>query len=164
MEKNISGMMVYYYFVCKRKLWYFSNEIRMEQENENVLIGKIVNENSFTRNMKHINIDNVINIDYISEKHILHEVKKSRSIEVAGIWQVKYYIYYLRQNGVLGISGQIDYPLLHQKLEVELSDKDIQDLEEILIEIEDIICLFIPPAMKEKSICKKCAYGDLCLI
>ena len=163
MEKSISGMMIYYYFVCNRKLWYFSNEIRMEQENENVLIGKIV-ENSFTRKMKHINIDNVINIDYISEKHILHEVKKSRSIEEAGIWQIKYYIYYLRQKGVLGISGQIDYPLLHKKIEVELSDKDIQELEKFLIEIQYIICLFLPPTMEEKSICKKCAYRDLCFI
>ena len=27
--------MIYYYFVCKRELWYFSNEITMEVENEN---------------------------------------------------------------------------------------------------------------------------------
>lgn len=27
MENRITGVMVYYYFVCKRKLWYFSNEI-----------------------------------------------------------------------------------------------------------------------------------------
>ena len=26
--------MIYYYFVCKRKLWYFCHEIRMEAENE----------------------------------------------------------------------------------------------------------------------------------
>ena len=30
MENRITGVMVYYYFVCKRKLWYFSNEIQME--------------------------------------------------------------------------------------------------------------------------------------
>ena len=27
MEKNITGTMFYYYFVCKRKLWYFSQNI-----------------------------------------------------------------------------------------------------------------------------------------
>ena len=36
MENRITGVMVYYYFVCKRKLWYFSNEIQMEGDNENV--------------------------------------------------------------------------------------------------------------------------------
>ena len=33
MKENITGMMVYYYFVCKRKLWYFCHEITMETEN-----------------------------------------------------------------------------------------------------------------------------------
>ena len=34
MKKEITGVMVYYYAVCKRKLWYFYNEIQMEQGNE----------------------------------------------------------------------------------------------------------------------------------
>ena len=29
--KEITGMMVYYNFVCKKKLWYFANQIQMEQ-------------------------------------------------------------------------------------------------------------------------------------
>lgn len=28
---NITGIMIYYYFICERKLWYFINEINMEQ-------------------------------------------------------------------------------------------------------------------------------------
>ncbi len=164
MEKRISGMMIYYYFVCKRKLRYFSHEIRMEQDNESVMIGKIIDENSYSRNDKHINIDNVINIDYISEKKILHEVKKSRSIEQAGIWQVKYYLYYLRQKGIKDITGQIDYPLLHQKINVELFDDDVKKLEEIIGDISIINELPKPPDLDVKSICKKCAYADLCLI
>lgn len=27
-ENNISGMHIYYYYVCKRKLWYFSNGLQ----------------------------------------------------------------------------------------------------------------------------------------
>lgn len=97
MERNISGMMIYYYFVCRRKLWYFSNEIRMESDYDAVVLGKILDENSYGREQKHINIDNVINIDFIREKNMLHEVKKSRSIEEASVWQVKYYLYYLKK-------------------------------------------------------------------
>lgn len=40
MENRITGVMIYYYFVCKRKLWYFCHEIRMEAENEDVILGK----------------------------------------------------------------------------------------------------------------------------
>ena len=31
MENRITGVMIYYYFVCKRKLWYFCHEIRMDE-------------------------------------------------------------------------------------------------------------------------------------
>lgn len=47
MEKEITGVMVYYYAVCKRKLWYFYNEIEMEDGNENVQIGKVIDEESY---------------------------------------------------------------------------------------------------------------------
>lgn len=48
MQREISGMMFYYYFVCKRKLWFFTNEIQMESENEDVIIGKLIDENSYS--------------------------------------------------------------------------------------------------------------------
>ena len=59
MEERITGVMIYYYFVCKRKLWYFCHEIRMEAENEDVILGKILDESSYKKNDKHINIDNI---------------------------------------------------------------------------------------------------------
>ena len=31
----------------------------------------------------------------MKESGELHEVKKSKSVEEAGIWQMKYYLYYL---------------------------------------------------------------------
>ena len=112
MEKNITGMMIYYYIVCQKKLWYFIKEISMEQQNENVQLGKLLDENSHTREEKHLNIDNVINIDYIKEEGVIYEIKKSKKIEEASIWQVKYYLYYLRKKGVNNIKAKIDYPLL----------------------------------------------------
>ena len=101
-EERITGIMIYYYFVCKRKLWYFVNEINMEAEDENIILGKLLDENSYKRDDKHINIDNVINIDFIKEHRELHEIKKSKALEEAGVWQVKYYLYYLKQRGVDG--------------------------------------------------------------
>ena len=135
METRITGVMIYYYFVCKRKLWYFVHEINMESENENVLMGKLLDESSYQRDDKHINIDNVINIDFIKEHKELHEIKKSRSIEEAGVWQMKYYLYYLKQRGVDGFKGRIDYPLLKKNLTVELTQEDERRLEEIIREI-----------------------------
>ena len=120
-EKLVSGMQIYYYFVCRKKLWYFSNEINMESENENVQLGKILDESTYKNRKKHIMIDNIINIDYIAEHNVLHEVKKSRKIEEAGIWQIKYYLYYLKRKGVSGLHGRVDYPLLKQSIRVDVN-------------------------------------------
>ena len=164
MENRITGVMIYYYFVCKRKLWYFCHEIRMEAENEDVILGKILDESSYSKNEKHINIDNIINIDFISEHKELHEVKKSKAVEDAGIWQVKYYLYYLKKRNVDGLHGVIDYPMLKKNVDVELSDEDCKKLDDIIKEIISVKNQEYPPKLEEKKICKKCAYYDLCFI
>lgn len=163
MTKQITGVMMYYYHVCKRKLWYFYNNIQMEQENENVAIGKLLDENSYKREEKHINIDDVINIDFPRSEGILHEVKKSNRIEGASIWQVKYYLYYLKNHGV-EIKARIDYPLLKKTLEVQLTPEDEREIVEDLKNITEIVLSPLPPTLKKNSICKKCAYYDLCFI
>lgn len=53
MDSEITGIMVYYYFVCKRKLWYFCHGIQMEAENENVQLGKFLDDSSYSRDSKH---------------------------------------------------------------------------------------------------------------
>lgn len=161
--EKITGLMVYYYYVCNRKLWYFSHQIQMEQGNEDVAIGKILDETSYSREEKHINIDNVINIDFLRKQGILHEIKKSRKIEEASIMQVKYYLYYLKQNG-LNIKARIDYPLLKKNIDVELNEQDEKTIENLLVKIQEIVHKDTPEKFEKKKICTKCAYHDLCFI
>ncbi|WP_367264814.1 CRISPR-associated protein Cas4 [Ruminococcus sp.] len=149
-ENRVTGMHIYYYYVCKRKLWYFSNGLAMESENENVKLGKLIDETTYKQNKKHIMIDNTINIDFISEHNLLHEVKKSRKVEEAGIAQLKYYIYYLKKRGVEGIRGRIDYPLLKQSINVELSEEDEKELESATADIIKIISADLPPQYENK--------------
>lgn len=164
MENRITGVMIYYYFVCRRKLWYFCHEINMEAENESVMLGKLLDENSYKRDDKHINIDNVINIDFMKEHKELHEIKKSKAVEEAGIWQVKYYLYYLKQRGVTGLTAKIDYPLIKRNIVVKLTEQDEHRIEEIISDIGEIKQQKFPPHFSEMKLCKKCAYHDLCLI
>ena len=164
MDKDITGLMVYYYEVCKRKLWYFINEIQLEENNSNVILGKLLEENTYTRDEKKINIDGVINIDFIRSKKILHEIKKSNSIEPASLLQVQYYLYYLEKKGLIGLKGILDYPLLKQTVEVNLTDKDRENLDNIIIGIKEILRKESPPALEKNGICKKCAYFDLCFV
>ena len=164
MDKDITGLMVYYYEVCKRKLWYFVNEIQLEENNSNVILGKLLEENTYTRDEKKINIDGIINIDFIRSKKILHEIKKSNSIEPASLLQVQYYLYYLEKKGLIGLKGILDYPLLKQTVEVNLTNEDRENLDNIIIGIKEILRKESPPTLEKKGICKKCAYFDLCFV
>ena len=164
MKKQISGTMFYYYFVCKRKLWFFSNGIQLEEDNEDVILGKLIDENSYSKELKHISIDNTVNIDFIKDWKILHEVKKQKSIEEAGIWQLKYYLYFLKIRGINIEKGILDYPKLKKREEVFLSENDEKKIKEILSEIEKITLMEKPPELEKLKICKKCAYFEYCYI
>lgn len=161
---NITGVMIYYYFICQRKLWYFANEINMEQNSELVSIGKTIDETSYKREKKSILIDNTINIDFIKDGAVLHEVKKTKAIEEAGIWQLKYYMYYLKQKGVETLEAKIDYPLLRQTKEIKLENEDVEIIENVIKNIQEIVTKEKPPEVINEKICKKCSYYDLCYV
>ena len=161
---NITGVMIYYYFICQRKLWYFANEINMEQNSELVSIGKTIDETSYKREKKSILIDNTINIDFIKDGAVLHEVKKTKAIEEAWIWQLKYYMYYLKQKGVETLEAKIDYPLLRQTKEIVLEKEDVEIIENVIKNIQEIVTKENPPEVINEKICKKCSYYDLCYV
>lgn len=136
----------------------------MENEHENVAIGKAIDENSYPDEKKHLLIDGTINIDFIRQHKQIHEVKKSKSIEEASIWQIKYYLYYLEKLGMEGVSGVIDYPLLHRNIVVELTDNERSEIEILLTNIENIVSKPVPPTVEKMKICNQCAYFELCFI
>lgn len=136
----------------------------MEQNSELVQIGKILDETTYTKEKKQILIDNTINIDFIKNKAVLHEVKKTKAIEEAGIWQIKYYIYYLENKGVQDIKAKIDFPLLRETKEVILEDEDREILKNVIIHIEEISKMDKPPKIINSKICNKCSYFDMCYV
>lgn len=156
--------MIYYYFICKKKLWFSVNGISMESENENVQIGKILDEMSYSYERKHISINNEINLDFVKKSDIIHEIKKSRKIEEASIWQVKYYLYYLKKRGVDGITAKIDYPLLKKNIEIVLCEKDEIEIDNVILNIKKLLKEQLPPDTEKSKKCLACAYYDFCFI
>ncbi|EAE5016071.1 TPA: Dna2/Cas4 domain-containing protein, partial [Listeria monocytogenes] len=149
---RISGTHVYYYFVCKRKLWCFSKEIRMEHLDENVQLGKLLDESSYNREKGQVMIDETVNIDFIKDWKVLHEVKKSKAIEEAGIWQLKYYMYFLKQKGIIIEKGVVDYPKLRQRETIFLTTEDERKIEKILVDIEITTSSLKPPTIIDKPL------------
>lgn len=159
----VTATQLNYYFVCFRKLWLFSHQINMEHTSELVELGKLLHENSYRREKKEIQIG-PIKIDFIRRDGVIHEIKKTPSVEKAHAWQVKYYIWYLKQLGVENLRGEIDYPKLKKRTEIELVPEDEVEIERILQDIRKIISTEEVPPVLNKSICKKCSYYELCYV
>ena len=162
--RRITGTMINYYFICKRKLWLFAHDITMEADNEDVIIGKVIDEQSYARQNKGLSIDGVINIDFVDSDLIIHEVKKSMAGGDAAIWQTKYYLYIVQQRGLAITKAQVNVPKQKKIIEVELEQGDDEKIKNLLDEIECIIASAVPPPIINKSLCKKCAYYELCYV
>lgn len=181
MNTRITGTEVAYYFVCARKLWLFAHNIQCEQESDAVRLGKHIHETSYKRKKKEIGVDGVIVVDWIDhEQKVIHEVKKSSSMEVAHTWQLKYYMWYLEKKGMhiadevsfdkggdnpeeRGYIGELNYPRLRNTEAVILSRADRREIEEKIIpNIRKIVSRDKPPRKVQWDICKSCSYNELC--
>ncbi len=163
-ELEYTGTQINYFFVCKRKLWLFTKDIRFENENEYVQLGRLIDEFSYPRKKKQIELGR-IKIDFMDGKNgVIHEVKKSRKIEKAHIWQLKYYLYWLKIRGIENITGEIDYPKLKKKEAIVLTESDALEFNIIFDEIKKILELPRPPLVINRPFCKKCAYFEFCYV
>lgn len=161
---NTTGTQFNYYLICHRKLWLFANGIQMEHTSDAVLEGKIIHETSYpqrSERFKEIAMDG-IKIDFFdTKKKVVHEIKKSDKKEEAHLWQVKYYLFVLEQNGIQA-TGLLEYPKLRKTQEVFLSEPDKQFIQEAVGHIERIIGSETCPARIAKSKCRQCSYYDFC--
>lgn len=171
---QITATHINYFHVCKRKLWLFANGINMEHTSDTVAEGKFIHETSYPqRAEKYTEItlssslagdrEVVGKIDFYDAKNkVIHEIKKSDSMEMAHEWQVKYYIWLLERNGITGARGLIEYPKLRETKEIHLAAGDAQYLEDTIKHIEVVISREICPEKINSKICKKCSYFDFC--
>lgn len=140
----------------------------MEQTSDTVAMGKFISESTYEREKHELHItddeDEVVLDFYDAKTKTIHEVKKSDKMEETHIWQVKFYISVLEKMGIENVVGQIDYPKLRQKMKVELTENDKEELHKIRKEIESIVQNEMPPDVINKPFCKQCSYYDLCYV
>jgi len=164
---NLTATHINYYMVCKRKLWLFSNGINMEHTSDIVAEGKLIHETTYPQRSERyseLEIDGSVIDFYDAKNKIIHEIKKSDKVEKAHEWQVKYYIWLLKKNGVDGATGIIEYPKLRETTKVELTDEDAVSLEKMVAEIEQIVASETCPQGIEAKICKNCSYYEFCYV
>lgn len=138
----------------------------MEDESDNVLLGRQLHEETYKRDNEQL-IDNLIAVDFIrvnNDVYEIHEIKKTDKMEEAHIYQLLYYMYYLKTNKDFNnIIGVLNYPTIRKTKEIELTEENEKEIKIITKEIEEIINNKIPEAKKKKP-CYKCAYYEFCFI
>lgn len=172
---TINATLINLYNVCPRECWLHANGIRMEHTSDTVADGKLLHETSYAdRNVKHSELSIEANFNniplygkidfYDAKQKIIHETKRGNKVEKAHTWQVKFYLWLLRLNGIDDATAILEYPLLRQTDKIELKNMDIQYLKSItktIIQLkESEQC---PPVIHAK-ICKSCSYYELCYI
>ena len=163
---NVTGTLINYYFHCPTQCWLHANRINLEDNSEDVRIGKILHELADEKNKKsEISIDNV-KIDKLTKDYLV-EIKKSNSDLEAVKWQVLLYLYKLKQKGVKR-KGKIEFIEKRKQSRkmhyVELDEESEQELLNILETIKNLVDKSKPPEPIFKKHCKKCAYYEYCFI
>lgn len=135
----------------------------MEHRSELVDIGRQVHEETYRRKRKEIELDG-IKIDFFEKnKATVHEIKKSKAVEISHIRQLQYYLWYLKEIGVIA-EGMIDYPLLRRREPITLTKEVETELFETADEIRKIVGLPKPPEVEKLSVCRKCSYYEYCFV
>ena len=102
----------------------------MEQNNDRVLSGKIIHENSYTRmKNKEVLIDDIIKLDIIQGDNV-REVKISSKMKEADEMQLYYYLYYLKSIGIEK-KGLINYVKEKKQDKLELTEEKSKEIEKV---------------------------------
>lgn len=160
-DLKLQGIKINYLFVCERKLWLFDKGITMEHTSDKVLQAKIVHQYSYYKEeKKELLIDDIIMIDILDDDTI-REVKYSSKMQKADLLQLYYYLYYLKQKGIIK-KGIINYPKERKKEYVELDEEAENQVKEAIMKVKQIINLDSPPKAEKTNKCKKCSYYEFC--
>ena len=161
---TITGILINYYFHCKTQLWLFANKINLEYNSEDVRIGKVLHEIDEEK-VKEVSFEN-IKVDKITKDYVV-EVKKSDSDLEAAKWQLLFYLYILKQKGIIK-KGRLEVfennKQDKKRFEVILDKESEEKINKIIKDTERLISLPIPPEPKYNKKCKKCAYYEYCFL
>jgi CRISPR-associated exonuclease Cas4 len=163
MEFNITATLIWYYSICHREVWLMGRQITPDQDNTNVEIGRFIQEQSYQREKKEVNLGG-LKVDLLRRdggELVVGEVKKSSHFKESARMQLGFYLKELKAKGV-SARGELLFPEEKRKETVILDQELEQELEQVERDILRIIYLEAPPEPKKVNWCRKCAYAEFC--
>lgn len=163
---RVNGTLINYYFHCKRQCYLHGNRLNLEDNSENVKIGRAIHEEKESKSKNsELEIDN-IKIDKLTNEYLV-EIKKSDADIEAAKWQLLYYLKVLKDKGIER-KGKLEFVEKNKGnnkvLYFELNDELLKELDEYVYEIDTLLQSNEIPPVLNKPKCKKCAYYEYCYI
>ena len=164
---KITGTIVNYYFHCKRQCYLFANRINLEDNSEDVRIGRVLHEiKAKDGKNTEIKYENMV-LDKISSKYI-EEYKKSDSDTEAARMQLLFYLKNLKEKGITK-EGKLIYEEKNKKTTrkteiIKLDKQNLEKLNKCMEKIEELINQEEVPKVEKDKKCKRCAYYDYCYL
>lgn len=163
-EKILTGTIVNYFFHCKRQCWLFANLLNLEDNSEDVRIGKVLHELK-NQGKEELSIDS-IKLDKITAEYVVEMKKSDADIEAAKA-QLMYYLVVLHDKGVAR-KGQLICIEKEKDTKssyiISLAEEELRQLRETYATITAFINTPLPPEAILSKKCKKCAYYEYCFI
>lgn len=158
---RVTGVMMQYYFVCERELWFLSRNVEIDRDNPNIVRGTRVDEESYERKKSNFHVDGNVAIDVLDNGKVV-EVKPSSKLEEPARMQLLYYLWYLKEVAGVEREGVLAHPTEKEREEVKLTEENEEKVEEAIRGIHEIVNSETPPPAEEKPFCDSCAYYDFC--
>lgn len=158
---RITGLMVQYYAVCRRELWFMSRGVDIDRGSANIRRGTHVDETSYRDNRHSFLLDGRIAIDLLDSGDVM-EVKVSSKLEEPARLQLLYYLWYLDAIHDVHKEGILAYPTERKRERVELDDENRARIEDVIEGIIGVVTADTPPRLEKKPVCKACLYQDIC--
>jgi len=162
-EVGITGLMVQYYHVCRRELWFMSRGIDIDRSTTNIVRGTHTDETSYRDKRESFQINGRIQIDVLDDGDIM-EVKVSSSLEKPAKMQLVYYLWYLDRILDIERTGVLAFPRERTRKNVTLSEDNVVAVEETIVGIIETVRDDSPPPLEKKPYCDSCLYQDICWV
>lgn len=163
MDFTVTGTLIWYYYICKREVWLMSHQLFPDEDDENILIGRIIGENSYPRDKKEIDLGNA-KIDLIRTEDgnlVVGEVKKTSRFVNSASKQLLFYLLQLREMGIEAC-GELLIPEEKKKIDVMLDETSEAEIRSAISDIEVIVNQESAPEPVTNKYCKRCAYSEFC--
>lgn len=163
-ELHVSGTLIWYYYICPREVWLIGHQITPDQDNDNVSLGRFIQDYSYPRERKELQVGNSkMDVFHVSEDGslVVGEVKKSSRYSESARMQLAFYLAELKQRGIEA-RGELRFPQEKGRELVVLDEKTEAELDKARREILRILYLPVPPEPKKINFCRKCAYAEFC--